>query len=140
MNPSDFQDLLETISLVLEDVGDGKDSLRPIPNEIFAYVKAIENGEEKLNTKKVEGFADKIEQVTNNNNNGLSDVTNQWLKTEIADKLREKHMNVDKLFEIAGNLNTKVHNIFKFDPKNFEMNPDEKRLRDEMFKKFVSSI
>jgi molecular chaperone GrpE (heat shock protein) len=131
------KELLQSIS---EDVGDGKDSLMSIPQEIFAYVKAIENGEEKLDMERVEGFAKRIEQVTKNNHNGLSDATNRWLKTEIAKKLRDEHMNVDKLFEIAGDLNTKVHNIFKFDPENFGMSPDEKRLHDKMFEKFVSSI
>lgn len=137
MNPSDFQDLLETISLVLEDIGDGKDSLLPIPNEIFVYVKAIDAGEEELDTETVKGFAERIQQVANESGD-LSLKVRKELKNNIIKELVKPDITTDKLFEIAGNLNTIVHRIFQF--KKNEKTEHEKELQRKLEADIASLI
>lgn len=137
MNPSDFQDLLETISLVLEDVGDGKDSLRPIPQEIREYVKAIDAGKEELDKKRLQKFAGRIQQVANESGD-LSLKVKKELENNIIKELIKPDITTDKLFDISNNLNTIVHRIFQF--KKNEKTPHEKELHGKLLDDFLKTL
>lgn len=143
MNPSDFQDLLETISLVLEDQGDGELNLIPLQKQIWSYAKAVEHGDEELNIKKLNEFAKKIKQIIDNNM-GLTPQRTKELEN-IMDPLEEiikqvgkgKKINIEKLFDISSLVNGYAQNRFKFDPNNSNISPEQAAKRLELIRQNI---
>lgn len=126
------KELLQSIS---EDIGDSEENLIPIKKQLRNYAKAIEDGEEELDTEKLQKFVGRINQIIKNNKK-LSPQRAKQLE-EIVKQLEDRNINVDKLFDISNLIHRYNEKRFQFNPNNSNISPEEAEKRFDIIRQYI---